>query len=350
MRWVVSTVIWGAAALLIGLAAAVLIALLRSGGFTDQLGTVLWIVGGLMLAGGLLTLTPNTAAERTRWRAKREAGVRGNERPGSRRALPAKATPLDITSGVVLGSLGVLAVAFFVSSAVETRNEAELAKPYKVVIDQPAAEAAQNAGLDLEQVVTRTANKVIALLPHHGQITINVRLDPQATVPGIGVGAAPGPGSGELSITLDEKSKIGLGRSIATWVPASLARILYLNSRAREGPGYGETLGDALVSEGLSDHFVAQAFPKTPPQPWDHRNMTARQEAGIWRRAKRDLIIPGSYDHAEWFETGSNSLPHWSGYTFAYRLVAPYLAAGRSASQAVKTDAEIVYKPYATTH
>ena len=176
--------------------------------------------------------------------------------------------------------------------------------------------------------MTRTANKVFALLPHHGQITINVRLAPQATVPEIGVGAAPGPGSGELSITLDEKSKIGLGRSIATWVPASLGRILYLNSRAREGPGYGETLGDALVSEGLSDHFVAQAFPKTPPQPWDHRNMTTRQEAGIWRRAKRDLIIPGSYDYAEWFQGvgGTGALPHWSGYTFAYRLVAPYLA------------------------
>ena len=114
------------------------------------------------------------------------------------RALPAKATPLDITSGVLLGSLGVLAIAYFVSSAVETRNKAELAKPYKVVIDQSAVEAAQNAGFDLDQVVTRTANKVLALLPHQEQITINVRLAPPATVPEIGVGAAPGPGSDEV--------------------------------------------------------------------------------------------------------------------------------------------------------
>ena len=131
------------------------------------------------------------------------------------------------------------------------------------------------------------------LVPHPDQVEINVRLDPKATIPETGVGAVAGPGRGEVSITLDDKSKVGLGRSLTTWVPASLARILFLNSRARYGPGYGVTLGDALVSEGLSDHFVAEAFPKTPPQPWDHRPMTSRREAALWHRATRDLIIPG---------------------------------------------------------
>ena len=128
--------------------------------------------------------------------------------------------------------------------------------------------------------------------------------------------------------------------------------MLYLSSRIRTGPGYGITLGEALVSEGLSDHFVGQAFPKTPPLPWDHRKMTARQEGGLWKRAKPDLAIPGAYDHPLWFfgAGGKNALPRWSGFTLAYRIVRPYLASGRMPSKAVATPAEIVYKPYLKAH
>jgi uncharacterized protein YjaZ len=128
--------------------------------------------------------------------------------------------------------------------------------------------------------------------------------------------------------------------------------VLFLSSRIRTGPGYGVTLGEALVSEGLSDHFVAQAFPRTPPQPWDHRAMTARQEAGLWKRARRDLVVPGGYDHPLWFfgAGGKNALPRWSGFTLAFRIVSPYLAAGRKPAKAVTTDAETVYTPYLRTH
>ena len=87
-------------------------------------------------------------------------------------------------------------------------------------------------------------------------------------------------------IALNENPEGGFRRSLTTWLPASLARILFLNSRIQAAPpALGQTLGDALVSEGLSDHFVAEAFPNTPPQPWDHRPMTARQESRIWKRA-----------------------------------------------------------------
>jgi len=245
----------------------------------------------------------------------------------------------------------LLVVACSVASAATAEPVAGDA-PYKLVIDKPAADAAAKAGFDLERLIARSADKVFLLLPHRGQIRINVRLDPQNTVPEVGVGAIPDPATGDVYLILNDKSKIGFGHSLATWVPAGLARTLFLSSRIRTGPGYGVTLGEALVSEGLSDRFVSQAFPKTPAQPWDHRKMTARQEAGLWRRAKRDLIIPGGYDHQLWFfgAGGKNALPRWSGYTLAYRIVKPYLASGRSASQAVKTDAETVYRPYAKSH
>jgi hypothetical protein len=38
------------------------------------------------------------------------------------------------------------------------------------------------------------------------------------------------------------------------------------------------------VTEGLADHFVAEAFPDTPPQPWDNA-LSGDQETDLWRQA-----------------------------------------------------------------
>ena len=56
----------------------------------------------------------------------------------------------------------------------------------------------------------------------------------------------------------------------------------------RTGPGYGITLAEALVTEGLADHFVAEAFPDTPPQPWDHA-LSAEQETRALAKGASDL-------------------------------------------------------------
>jgi hypothetical protein len=239
-----------------------------------------------------------------------------------------------------------------VSAGAATAGPTASDRPYKLAIDKAAAEAAKKAGFDLERLLSRSADRVYALVPHKGEITINVRLDPKNTVPDIGVGAIPDPGTGEVYLSLDDHSKPGFRRSLATWLPASLARVLFLSSRIRTGPGYGVSLGEALVSEGLSDHFVAQAFPKTPPLPWDHRAMTPRQEAGLWKRARPDLAIPGAYDHPLWFfgAGGKNALPRWSGFTLAYRIVQPYLTPTRTPAKAVGTNAETVYAPYLKAH
>lgn len=349
MRWVLSTLIWTVLAFLLGVGVAAVIALLRPAGFTDQVGAVLGVVGGVLVAAGLMSLTWQTPTERAR---KRLVGAADSRAKPRRMDLGAHMKPLAVAVGVVLGGAAVIAVALVVSDAVETRQAADRAIPYKVRIDAPAAEAARSAGIDLEQVVTRTTERVLSLLPHPDQVKINVRLDPKVTVPEIGVGAVPGPGSDEVSIALDGRSRIGLRRTIATWLPASLARVLFLKSRAQYGAGYGSSLGEAFVSEGLADHFVAEALPSTPPQPWNHRPMTARQEAALWKRAKIDLIIPGSYDYEAWFQGTGNldPLPRWFGYTLSYRIVSPYLTARRTASRAVGTAAEVVYKPYAERH
>jgi len=107
-----------------------------------------------------------------------------------------------------------------------------------------------------------------------------------------------------------------------------------------------------LVSYGLSDHFVEEAFPATPPQPWNHRKFSEDQEAKLWRRAKPDLEIPGGYDHPLWFfgAGGKNALPRWSGYTLAYRIVDAYIDEEHRATDAAGTEVSAIIGPYKSAH
>jgi uncharacterized protein YjaZ len=135
-----------------------------------------------------------------------------------------------------------------------------------------------------------------------------------------------------------------LKKALGTWVPATLAHELHHSSRIRTGPGYGITLAEALVTEGLADHFVAEAFPRTPPQPWDNA-ISAEQETELWRKAQSILKVPYGYNHQAWFFGGRN-LPRWAGYTLGYRIADAYLGDDHSASSAVGTVAGTVIEQY----
>ena len=126
---------------------------------------------------------------------------------------------------------------------------------------------------------------------------------------GIG-GCAPAPG--QIQITLD---------------PSRFAPDLFIRTLIHEihhlirwdGPGYGKSLGEALVSEGLAGHFVLQVLGGAP-DPWD---LVAPSE-GLMRRASNEWSRR-DYDHSEWF-FGKGSVRRWSGYGLGHRLIAEYLA------------------------
>ena len=83
------------------------------------------------------------------------------------------------------------------------------------------------------------------------------------------------------------------------------------------GPGYGRTLGEALVSEGLAGHFVARAL-GSPPEPWER----AVDEAALLRhRPDAATLGAAPYDHAGWFFGLSGHRPRWLGSTLGHRIV-----------------------------
>lgn len=134
---------------------------------------------------------------------------------------------------------------------------------------------------------------------------------------GIG-GCAPAPG--QIQITLDP----------SRFAPTPFIRTLIheLHHLIRwDGPGYGKSLGEALVSEGLAGHFVLQVL-GGPPDPWD----AVAPSAGLLRRASNEWSRR-DYDHAEWF-FGKGAVRRWSGYGLGHRLIGEHLAQDQTASAA----------------
>lgn len=173
------------------------------------------------------------------------------------------------------------------------------------------------------------AREVLALVEDHldlPRFDLVVRAG-DAVIPEWGIaGHAPAPGVVEL--TLDP----------ARVAPEHFRRSLVheLHHLARwEGPGYGRSLGEALVSEGLAGHFVLQVLGGAP-DPWDATRPASgslKQAGALW--ARRD------HDHGEWF-LGRGRMRKWTGYGLGHRLVAEHLAEaeGQSAASLVAAPAD----------
>ena len=87
------------------------------------------------------------------------------------------------------------------------------------------------------------------------------------------------------------------------------------------GPGYGASLGQALVSEGLAGHFVRRLF-QTPPEPWE-RAVEAKVAWGFLPDA--ETLASFSYNHRSWFFGAGGHYPRWLGYTLGYMIVGRWL-------------------------
>jgi uncharacterized protein YjaZ len=89
------------------------------------------------------------------------------------------------------------------------------------------------------------------------------------------------------------------------------------------GPGYGFTLGGALVSEGLASQFVRLVF-NTPLEPWESA-FTDAEIAALWPDQR--TMMSTKFDHAEWF-SGAGEKPRWIGYSLGVKIVENWLLSG----------------------
>ena len=80
--------------------------------------------------------------------------------------------------------------------------------------------------------------------------------------------------------------------------------------------GYGLTLGEALISEGLACKFETELISNKVPL---YANVLSKEQIeNFFIKAKLELLS-SCYDHRAWF-FGSNSIPRHAGYSLGYKL------------------------------
>jgi hypothetical protein len=191
-----------------------------------------------------------------------------------------------------------------------------------VNISSTVIQSARASDTDITQIVRQALQRITPLLPGL-DARVDVGVNPKGAIREIGVVGRSDPNTGDVTIALDPAFR-DFETTLRVWLPVTLAHELNHAQRINSGPGVGHTLLDAMVFEGVADAFSIQAFPQTPPIPWNHA-LSRTEEKAAWRQAKGKLhLLLDMSEYRGWF-FGTGSLPRWTGYTLGFRIVSGFL-------------------------
>ncbi len=170
---------------------------------------------------------------------------------------------------------------------------------------------------DIRAAFAESIGAVSALLPVK-DVDVVVRTG-RRIIPEIGIGGFS-PSAEVVYLTMDPDN-LHFADSLKSEFLPLLGHELHHCAR-HAGPGYGRTLGEALVTEGLACHFETELRGGTVPfyaQALDEASLQA-----ITTRARDEL--EHSYDHRSWFfGEAVQNLPRHAGYSLGFRIVGRYL-------------------------
>lgn len=165
----------------------------------------------------------------------------------------------------------------------------------------------------LEALITSALNRARPIVVHElqaQQIDIFFISASLLAMPEYGIGGNS-PGPNHIYISFDPVSK----KITEQGLFETLLHEIHHCMRWRN-PGYGVTLGEAMISEGMACLYEEE-HRGTPPL-----YATAKISSNDIREAKK-LITSDTYDHAEWF-FGTKDIPRWFGYTYGHQLCKQY--------------------------
>jgi uncharacterized protein YjaZ len=141
-------------------------------------------------------------------------------------------------------------------------------------------------------------------------------------------------GKGRITISIDPDSPRINDPQREVRLLGVLAHELHHVTRTR-GPGYGGSLGEALVSEGLAQCFEVEAGAPVPFYGVALEPEALRRAA---ERARKEIGVP-MYDHAAWFfgRRGDPAWPRHAGYSLGFALVEDWLARNDTNAAAAAT-------------
>jgi uncharacterized protein YjaZ len=204
-----------------------------------------------------------------------------------------------------------------------------------VVIDD-ASHALRDREPAIRAILVATLERVKTVLPVSG-ITITVMSNPRQTVPNYGVGGYT-PDEGNIKIYIDPASSNSA--AFAANLAQTLAHELHHAVRWKR-PGFGRTLFEVMITEGLADRFAIELLGFSPG-PWS--NAISPERTAYFLDLAKTEFDSRSYDHDRWFFGTDASIPRWTGYTLGLRLVEAYQAShpGMTAAKLVHTPASLL--------
>ncbi len=159
---------------------------------------------------------------------------------------------------------------------------------------------------------------------------VQIRIVDNATyiIPEIGIGGF-NPSQNEVLIAIDTNFG-NLNNSLEEELIPLLAHEVH-HAKRRRSVGYGSTLLEAAVSEGLADHFSIEVSAINPP-PW--AIALSGSELQEWIDTASSTWNASSYNHNAWFFGTDQNIPRWTGYSIGYELVKNFIweNPGRQAS------------------
>jgi uncharacterized protein YjaZ len=190
---------------------------------------------------------------------------------------------------------------------------------------------------ELKSIAEATIASVEKLLPIK-DVDIVFYDNPGATIDEIGGIGGFSPNENLIFISLNPRHP-NFKKALKEELSFTLAHELHHTIRWQKQVE-GDTLLEAMIFEGLADHFAIEATGRSKPSPWSYA-LTPELKQVFLKKASEEWKNP-TYDNNLWF-FGSNPevVPRWTGYTLGYDLVAKYLQTnpGTSASKLVTADA-----------
>lgn len=171
---------------------------------------------------------------------------------------------------------------------------------------------------EIDHIFYPTVEKITAKIPV-SNVDVVVANNPQGAIPEIGVGGKTY-NPHLVFISIDAKFP-NLKNSLEEKLERSLAHELHHCIRW-DTVGYGKTLLETMISEGLAVHFVIEITGKDT-DPWN-TILTHEEIKKYLQRAKTEFDNE-KYNHNAWFFGRNTDIPKWTGYSLGFYLVKEYL-------------------------
>lgn len=171
------------------------------------------------------------------------------------------------------------------------------------------------------KIITKAVEILIKKLVSVGGIDIVFYDNPGATLKENGIGGYT-PCANVIFFSLDPRNpkfREGIKNDLAFTLAHEINHAIRFRS-----PILKETLFEAIISEGLADHFAVESTKRKNPPAWSIA-LTGEQKKEFLERASKEWNGL-AYDHNAWFYgSEKEKIPRWTAYTLGYDIVSTYL-------------------------